>query len=52
MATVIYNPGIGWITINFSAYHSWQGHIANVPDEYLGYLFVGVQNGQETSSLD
>lgn len=51
-ATVLYQVATGWITIQFSDYHSWQGHIADVPDAYLGYIFIGVQNGQETSSLD
>ena len=36
---VMYQPSTGWITIHISAYHAWQGHISNVPDRFLGYIF-------------
>ena len=36
---VLYQPSTGWITIHISDYHTWQGHISNVPDRFLGYIF-------------
>jgi len=36
---VFCQPSTGWITIHISPYHSWQGHISDVPDSFLGYIF-------------
>ena len=36
---VLYQPSTGWITIHISAYHTWQGHISDVPYRFLGYIF-------------
>ena len=35
---VIYQTATGWITIHISDYHTWQGHISDVPDRFLGYI--------------
>ena len=36
---VLYQQSTGWITIHISGYHTWQGHISDVPDRFLGYIF-------------
>ena len=36
---VLYRQDTGWITIHLSPYHAWQGHIADVLDRFLGYIF-------------
>ena len=36
---VIYQSSTGWITIHISAYHTWQSHVADVPDRFLSYIF-------------
>ena len=36
---VLYQRSTGWITIHISAYHTWQGHISDVPYRFLGYIF-------------
>ena len=43
---VLYQPSTRWITIHVSDYHTWQGHISNVPDRFLGYIFE-TQNGRD-----
>ena len=36
---VLYQQSTGWITIHISDYHTWQGHISDVPHRFLGYVF-------------
>ena len=36
---VIYQQATRWITIHLSPYHTWQGHISDVPYKFLGYIF-------------
>ena len=36
---VLYQSTTGWITIHISPYHAWQGHISEVPNKFLGYIF-------------
>lgn len=36
---VLYQSATGWITIHLSPYHAWQGHISDVPDKFLKYIF-------------
>ena len=36
---VLYQSTTVWITIHISPYYAWQGHISDVPDMYLGYIF-------------
>ena len=36
---VFYQPSTGWITIHITPYWAWQGHISEVPDRFLRYIF-------------
>ena len=36
---VIYQTATGWITIHITPYWAWQGHISDVPDKFLKYVF-------------
>ena len=36
---VLYQSTTVWITIHLSNYHTWQGHISDVPYRFLGYIF-------------
>ena len=43
---VMYQPSTGWITIHISAYHTWQGHISDVPYRFLGLICSFLQNSR------